>query len=887
MVIVVVQRVSIKSWITESWIGTMDLGTARRETAGKEFPQPSENRQLKVLFSLKNEMPEDPRLVNFHQLEHYSGVSFRWSEPVSMIRIKMPPANARVVLDTACLRGESLDFPFQLHWNDYQVPAKVMTIQHGELSFDVGPRVCEPTGEQRLTISCKPLNAENGRRKLGLPVSTVQIFELGQTASESVLSFEKYSPPKHSKWLNSARALLRRKVTPSIPIWQVRIPDANYGQGLKTETRGNHSSFPACNQVVVAPCEINSRHGTGLLIQYLMEDFDQLATVNSYHCYNGDRVASRVHHCLPDYKGMSRQDIYDQMVIWFGKCPPAEAYVVPYFSSDFVIASALKDLFKTKICLHVMDDNCLYGSVPEDVVQEAIDKCDLLLTISPEMRQRYEQWFGKKAFMLPPIVPQQFIPQQLVDCPTSPAINEKQSHRPFWKKVFSRWRKKPAAQAESQARGILIGNVWDSAWLEMLRQTVRSSGLQIDWFANNPNAVWHDVSKEQLLADGIHLHDSLWGNDLIAELRKRPYAIMPTGALGGEGTKESIARLSLPSRVPFMMATAHLPMIVLGSAETAAARFLQRFDLGTSAEYDGTSFRAAVSELLQPQRQAAIRARAHDLASKFSSSGLQRWMWESLRSGRPIDARFDDLFDPQPGEFTHYFDAEPPGTIHWSIRETWKLIHRVGLQGFKPDVVIDVGASTGVWSWTASTVFPNANYVLVDPLMRRYDESTRQQYLSGIKSQQFLEVAVSDHCGQMEMRVSGDLYSSSLLPVKEKVSAEEVANVEAVTLEELARRCRISGRVLLKIDAQFAEHLVISGGLEFIRKHVDVMILELTLHRAHGQAKTYLEMLAMMDQLGYEVIDEREGWRDPKTGILKQKDTVFVRKERRPMLRAA
>lgn len=864
----------------------MDLVTARRETAKSEFPQPSENSQLKVLFTLKTDMPDDQRLVNFHQLEHFSGICFRWSEPVSMIRIKMAPTYARVVLDTGCLRGESLDFPFQLHWNDFQVPAKAISIQHGVISFDVAPKICEPTGEQRLTISSKPLNAENGRRKLGLPVCSLKILGLDQTLSDSIFSFEKYSPQKISKWVHSVRALVGRRVTPSIPIWQVRIPDVNYVVP-KNDPMGAQPSFPACSKVVVAPCEINSRHGTGLLIQYLMEDFDQLATVNSYHCYNGDRVTSKVHHCLPDYKGMSRQEIYDQMVAWFGSAPPTEAYVIPYFSSDFLIATALKDLFKTKVCLHVMDDNCLYGSVSTEVVQEAIDKCDLLLTISPEMRQKYEQWFGKKAYMLPPIVPQQLIPSQVLNYPAE-ASPPASVGKPFWKRLIPRWgRQKPASSLSSQERGILIGNVWDSAWLEMLRQTIRTSGLQIDWYANNPNAVWHDVSRDQLKEDGIHLHDSLWGADLVAEMRKRPYAIMPTGALGGEGTKESIARLSLPSRVPFMVATAHLPVIVLGSAETAAARFLKRFDLGLSSDYEGSSFRAAVQELMQPGRQAAIRSKAHALASKFSSQGLQQWMWDSLRCGQPIDERFEDLFDPLPGEFTHYFDAEPPENVHWSFRDTWKLIHRIRLQGFSPDVVLDVGASTGVWSWTASTIFPNARYILVDPLMRRYAESSRQHYLSKIKSQQFMDVALSDHCGEMDMLISDDLYGSSLLSVNEKMRKTQVAKVEVLTLEELARRCNLQGRTLLKIDVQFAEHLVISGGLNFIRDQVEVVILELTLHRAHAQAKTYREMLEMMDQLGFEVIDEMEGWRDPKNGILEQKDTVFIRKERHPMLRAA
>jgi FkbM family methyltransferase len=171
--------------------------------------------------------------------------------------------------------------------------------------------------------------------------------------------------------------------------------------------------------------------------------------------------------------------------------------------------------------------------------------------------------------------------------------------------------------------------------------------------------------------------------------------------------------------------------------------------------------------------------------------------------------------------------------------------------------------------------------------MDRYSEIERRYYLSKINSHQFENVALSDQCGQMKLLVSDDLYGSSLLKVNESFRSQESTSVDVVTLDELTRRRGIRGRTLLKIDVQFAEHLVINGGRNFIADNVDVVILELTIHRAHSQAKTYREMLDLMDRIGFEVIDEMDGWRDPKTGILEQKDTVFVRKERHPMLRAA
>jgi FkbM family methyltransferase len=867
----------------------MDLGSARTETVRKEFPTPSEKPQSRVLFSLKAESPEDSRLVNFHQLEHYSGISFRWSEPVSMIRIKMAPANASISIDTACLRGDSLDFPFQIHWNEYKIPRKSIRVQQGTLTFEISSRVCEPTGEQRLTISSKPLNAENGRRKLGMPFFSLKVIESDTASSDTTYSFEKYAKLPRKSWFSSASRIFSNPTTPTLPIWQVRIPDLTYANPNQVINKQTKESYPACDQAIVVACEINARHGTGLLIQYLIDDFENLATVNSYHCYNGDRVASKVHHCLPQYHKITRQEVYDQIVDWFGQSPPKQALVVPYFASDFYMAMALKDLFKTKICMHVMDDNSIFGAIPNSVVQEAVDKCDLLYVISPEMRQHYEQRFGKKAYMLPPIVPEEYIASRLVMTPPESITPSSISKPSVWKRLTGLLKRKKSTSQPSngQSRGILIGNIWDTVWLDLLRRTIRESGLQIDWYANNPKAFWHQVTREELQADGIFMHDSLWGQDLVNELRRRPFAIHATGLLSGEGTKESIARLSLPSRMPFMIATAHLPIIVIGNSETAAAKFLRRFDLGTTVDYDGAKLKEAIEDILRPERQQSIRHNAYKIAGQFSNRGLKAWLWNSLERRQPADDRFESLFEPKQGEFCHYFDAEPPEEIHWSFRETWKLINRVKSQGFYPETVIDIGASTGVWSYTASTIFPKANFVLVDPLMNRYSEAERRYYLSKIDSQQFEEVALSDHCGQMQLLVSDDLYGSSLLKINESLRSQEMTSVEVLTLDELTRRRGIRGRTLLKIDVQFAEHLVINGGRSFIDDHVDVVILELTIHRAHSQAKTYREMLELMDHIGFEVIDEMEGWRDPKTGILEQKDTVFVRKERNRMLRAA
>ena len=63
-----------------------------------------------------------------------------------------------------------------------------------------------------------------------------------------------------------------------------------------------------------------------------------------------------------------------------------------------------------------------------------------------------------------------------------------------------------------------------------------------------------------------------------------------------------------------------------------------------------------------------------------------------------------------------------------------------------------------------------------------------------------------------------------------------------------------------------------------ILDHVDIVILELTLARAHPKARTLLEVANRMDEIGFRIFDQVGGWRVPATGEMEQLDLVFARK---------
>ena len=206
-------------------------------------------------------------LVNFYEPEILEGQSYRWSEPLAMVRMDVPANDYRVTIETGSLRGEDCDFNFKLYWNDQPLSRSQIQIRDGQISFDAKQEMFIRNDEQRLTISCKPLNAENGRRKLGMPIKWIRLTQIGIHQQE----FKNPTKTRSRIWRQDSsvpklRRLLGLKApSPILPIWEMKLPTVN--SMLPSETAVVETSEPVVartDTVVVSSVEINSRHGDGV-----------------------------------------------------------------------------------------------------------------------------------------------------------------------------------------------------------------------------------------------------------------------------------------------------------------------------------------------------------------------------------------------------------------------------------------------------------------------------------------------------------------------------------------------------------------------------------------------------------------------------------------------
>jgi FkbM family methyltransferase len=602
------------------------------------------------------------------------------------------------------------------------------------------------------------------------------------------------------------------------------------------------AAFTGPIDLIVSPNEISFAHGTGVLLSRLLEDSKDYIAIRSRTNYGGSqRINAKEAFVLPI--GMNdRKAIFAQVSEWLAPYNIRSILCAPYFETDLVVAIAAQAITNAPLGVWVMDDNCIKNNgISKSIMAEAMTRASARFAISPELKRVYESEFRKSIAVLPPMV----APSLLLKKPISPPSKQKL---------------------------VMIGNVWSHKILERMANTVKEAGLQVEWLSSNPDLWAGSVSMSDLNKAGITVVPGDDPATVNAAARAASAIIIPSdpGDLGGH--EEALGSMSLPTRMPFILATSGTPMIVLGRTTTAASGFVRRFDVGSTVEYDGKKLAAAVDAICKPDRQKAIRMNAANLAERFSFEGANAFVYETIYAGgRWPDERFESLFPRDSNVFGYFVDKPAPKNSAMYFGEVTDLCDRLKSVGFLPDFILDVGASTAGWSHAVSDVYPKSRFILCDPMFSRYEKVWAKPDF------ELVEAAISDKPGEATFSVSSDLYGSSLIKVSEIVEVVDKVTVPVKTIDQIAKQKKLTGRGLLKVDVQFAEHLVIDGALNTIKKNVDVVILELTLPRVHKDTKTLLEMCNVMNGLGFRLYDQVGGWRLPSNGELEQLDVVFVR----------
>ena len=377
------------------------------------------------------------------------------------------------------------------------------------------------------------------------------------------------------------------------------------------------TSLPDSTDLVITACEVNPLHGTGTLLLRIFPEQGSIISLRAEDFYDGVTDFGRVRLRLPLAQA-ARPVISAWLKSSLAGVNIRRILCVPYTPAEATLALAAHDLLGAPMSVYVMDDkNVCADGITDSLMRELLETSSLRLVIGPEMRDAYEEKYDMPFWVMPPVVADHIIKREAA--PPAPNLDPR--------------------------RGVLLGNIWGQRWLDMLRQIFRGAGVTIDWYCNQINPPGLEYDRDELAEDGIVQRNPIAEDNLPNMLGDYAFAIVPTDTLDGLSplAVRAIAELSLPSRMVTMMATSHLPMLVIGSPATCAAGFVERFDLGAVAPYDRAAVLASIDALTTPDRQADVRARAAALSASFTASGTSDWIWRSLEAGRPITSIYEDL----------------------------------------------------------------------------------------------------------------------------------------------------------------------------------------------------------------------------------------------------
>lgn len=205
------------------------------------------------------------------------------------------------------------------------------------------------------------------------------------------------------------------------------------------------------------------------------------------------------------------------------------------------------------------------------------------------------------------------------------------------------------------------------------------------------------------------------------------------------------------------------------------------------------------------------------------------------------------------------------------------------MREFGIDLVIDVGANTGQFASEIRQSGYRGRIVSFEPLSTAHAELERR--CRGDRSwKAYSRCALGDQEGEIELNVSANAVSSSLLPMMEahKRAAPDSAylgkEVVAITKLDTVADAVFDEAVapLLKIDTQGFEWQVLDGALESLPR-VKAVLVELSLTPLYEGQHLWDALVDRLRQAGFTLWCLEPVFVDPATGRTLQLDGLFYR----------
>jgi FkbM family methyltransferase len=182
------------------------------------------------------------------------------------------------------------------------------------------------------------------------------------------------------------------------------------------------------------------------------------------------------------------------------------------------------------------------------------------------------------------------------------------------------------------------------------------------------------------------------------------------------------------------------------------------------------------------------------------------------------------------------------------------FLYQLASREFYPKHVIDVGANKGNWSRRIHAVFPRCTFTMIEP--QREMQPQLDSLCRKVPGSRWICAGAGAERGELALTVNPDTVSGSFTPSAAAAASQDFERrvLPIVTLDDVVGE--EGGRIpdMVKIDAEGLELQVMRGAQSLMGK-TELFLLQARLTAAPPNWPTTLEVLKLMDEIGYEFFD--------------------------------
>jgi FkbM family methyltransferase len=203
------------------------------------------------------------------------------------------------------------------------------------------------------------------------------------------------------------------------------------------------------------------------------------------------------------------------------------------------------------------------------------------------------------------------------------------------------------------------------------------------------------------------------------------------------------------------------------------------------------------------------------------------------------------------------------------------LLNQIQSLGVAPATVFDVGAAYTEFTQQCYDVFPQARYVLLEPLeeYKTYLEATAAR----LPQVEYILAAAADKKGTLTFHVHPDLVGSSLYLEGEQSDVNGIPRtVPSITLDGIIEERDLKPPYFIKVDVQGAELDVLKGAEKITLPGALYVLLEVSCFQFFQDGPLFTDVIAYMKSQGFVPYDLTGMQYRLLDNALSQVDIAFV-----------